>query len=363
MTSKIQLVRCAAAALLLLVFSSAELRAEDEARTLIVGTKDTPPFAILHEDGSWSGISIDLWRIVASDLGLPFEFVEMEIEGLITGLESGELDAAVAAITTTASREARIDFSHAYYHTGLAVVAPREMEGSTLRWLSGVFRLRFLKAILVLAAILMAAGTAVWLFERRRNPAQFGGSVVRGLGSAFWWSAVTMTTVGYGDKAPVTTGGRMVALVWMFIAVVVTSGLTAAITSSLTVDRLQSRIEDLRDLTDAPVAAVRDSTSAKRLRKHGYRIVPFDTLELGLDAVVRREVVAMLHDAPMIQYALISNPTRYAGLQVLPEIQESQDYAIGLPTGSALREQINRVILRRTSEDRWEETLRYYLGM
>ena len=39
--------------------------------------------------------------------------------------------------------------------------------------------------------------------------------------SAFWWAAVTMTTVGYGDKTPVTTGGRIVGLVWMFTSVIV----------------------------------------------------------------------------------------------------------------------------------------------
>jgi ABC-type amino acid transport substrate-binding protein len=351
-----------AAALLSFSFLASELRAEGEAHTLVVGTKHAPPFAILHEDGSWSGISIELWRVVASDLGLRFELRERDLEGLLTGLESGELDAAVAAITTTASREARIDFSHPYFNSGLAVVVTRETGHSVFRWLSGVFTTGFFKAVLALATVLMAAGAAVWLFERRRNPSQFGGSVARGLGSAFWWSAVTMTTVGYGDKAPVTAGGRIVALVWMFVAVVVTSGLTAAITSSLTVSRLESRIDELRDLSDVRVAVVRNSTSAVHLRERGYRTEAVDTLEQGLDAVVRGEVVAMVHDAPILDYALLSNPKRFQGLDVLPEVLEAQSYAIALPPGSALREQVNRALLRRTSEDRWAQTLQSYLG-
>jgi len=71
----------------------------------------------------------------------------------------------------------------------------------------------------------------------------------------------------------------------------------------------------------------------------------------------------MVHDAPIIQHELFSNPERYAGLQVLPEILQTQNYAIGLPTGSALREQINRVLLRRTAEDRWIQILQRYLGI
>jgi ABC-type amino acid transport substrate-binding protein len=339
-----------------------DVSAEDDARILIVGTKVAPPFAIEHEDGSWSGISIDLWRVVAADLGLQFEFRKMDLSGLFEGLETGELDAAVAAITVTSSREARIDFSHPYYQSGLTVVLPRDGGGGTFGWLSGVFTPGFLKSVLGLVMILMIAGAAVWLFERRRNPAHFGGSVANGLASAFWWSAVTMTTVGYGDKAPLTAGGRVVALIWMFTAVVVTSGLTAAITSSLTVDRLQSRVDDLRDLKNDAIAVVGDSTSAIYLKTHGHRIESFATLDQALDSVSRGEFVAMVHDAPIIQHALMSNPKRYQGLEVLSMSFESQSYAIGLVPGSALREGINRALLKRISEDRWERTLQSYLG-
>jgi voltage-gated potassium channel len=38
---------------------------------------------------------------------------------------------------------------------------------------------------------------------------------IKTAGDAIWWSVTTITTVGYGDKYPVTTGGRMVAMVLM----------------------------------------------------------------------------------------------------------------------------------------------------
>ena len=45
-------------------------------RTLIVGTREVPPFAMKNSEGTWTGVSIDLWRQIAAALNLPFEFQE-----------------------------------------------------------------------------------------------------------------------------------------------------------------------------------------------------------------------------------------------------------------------------------------------
>jgi hypothetical protein len=52
-------------------------------------------------------------------------------------------------------------------------------------------------------------------------------------GKALWWSCVTVTTVGYGDYTPVTTGGRCVAVLLMFIGVGLISTVSATIASGL----------------------------------------------------------------------------------------------------------------------------------
>ena len=73
-----------------------------------------------------------------------------------------------------------------------------------------VLEISWAQVVMALSFVLLLAAFGVWLFERKANAEQFGGSPARGLGAAFWWSAVTMTTVGYGDKAPQTKGGRLV---------------------------------------------------------------------------------------------------------------------------------------------------------
>lgn len=58
-------------------------------------------------------------------------------------------------------------------------------------------------------------------------------SNIRTAEDAIWWSWVTITTVGYGDYTPVTTGGRIVAMVLMVIGVGLFSSMSGLIASWL----------------------------------------------------------------------------------------------------------------------------------
>ena len=83
-------------------------------RTLIVGTKEAPPFSIKTADGQWSGLSIDLWRQIATELNLAFELRELTLKQLLDGVSNRSLDAAVAALTITPEREKIFDFTHTF---------------------------------------------------------------------------------------------------------------------------------------------------------------------------------------------------------------------------------------------------------
>jgi ABC-type amino acid transport substrate-binding protein len=54
----------------------AQVQGPPEARELIIGTKVAPPFAMKAEDGTWHGISIDLWRHISDQTHLRYRFRE-----------------------------------------------------------------------------------------------------------------------------------------------------------------------------------------------------------------------------------------------------------------------------------------------
>ena len=66
---------------------------------------------------------------------------------------------------------------------------------------------------------LTVVGGLIWLAERKANPDEFPGGVA-GLGNGMWFAIVTMTTVGYGDRSPKTTVGRLLSAVWMLFATI-----------------------------------------------------------------------------------------------------------------------------------------------
>jgi len=327
-------------------------------KTLTIGTKAVPPFAMKRADGTWEGISIDLWNRAAEKLESETVITETDQKGLFEGVREGSFDAAVAAITVTAEREEEFDFSHPIYSTGLGIAVREEGGG----WKSAVLQfisLDFLRVVMLLLALLAFIGLLTWLFERKRNPEQFAEHPVRGLGGGLWWAAVTMTTVGYGDKSPVTLGGRIIGLVWMFAAIIIISSLTAAITTSLTVSQLDTLVENPDDLYKVRVAGVSGTTSEQYLKSAGISYRGVSSLDAAIQALAANEVDAVVHDAPLLKYQIRQVDER---LTVLPHIFDRQDYAIMLPARSELREPLNRVLLEEMQTRWWPETIRKYLG-
>jgi polar amino acid transport system substrate-binding protein len=329
-------------------------------RSLIVGTKSAPPFAIKNADGSWRGISIELWQTIAKKLNLTYDLREFDLKGLLDGVAQGKLDAAVAALTITAEREERMDFTHPFYTTGLGIAVVTDGKGSWWNLIGQFFSRRFLQVIAILCSLLCAVGLLVWLVERKHNPQQFGGGVAQGIAAGFWWAAVTMTTVGYGDKAPLTPGGRIIGLIWMFAGIIMISGFTAAITTALTVTQLSNAVQGPEDLARVRVGTVQASSSEAYLRNQRRAYLTYPNLHVGLQALSHKVIDAMVYDAPLLRYLAI---TDFKGMiEVLPVTFERQDYGIALQAGSVLRESINRVLLETINSDAWQDVLYRYLG-
>lgn len=329
------------------------------ARTLQVGIQVAPPF-VLAEGDHYRGLAVELWEEAARANGWRFRYRAYDLPGLLAAVERGEVDVGVGAITTTAQREQRLDFSHPITSSGLAIAVRSDWAAGWTAVLRALFSLAFLKIVGVLALVLCAVGLAIWLLERRHNPDQFGGPPASGVFSGMWWAMVTMTTVGYGDLAPRTWAGRLLGGVWMLAALVIVSFFTAAITSALMLGQLTSRITEPGDLAGLRIGSVASSTSAAWLEAEHLDRIEAASLRGALRKLADGKLDVVVYDAPLLRWTLRQD---IAGrLRVLPITLERQDYAFALPQGSPLREPLDRALLRRIMAPDWKSRTAQYLG-
>lgn len=325
---------------------------------LRVGTKVSPPFAVKRVDGSWSGISIELWRQIAGDLGVEYEFYEYEIPTIIDKLEAGELDAGVAAISITAQRDERIDFSHSYYATGLGVAVLRQREPNLWRLTQNLLTGRLLIILGSLALMAVVAGLIFWYFERKNNEGLFGGRPTRGMSMGVWWATIML--LGHKGVIPSTAVSKFLAVVVMITSTVVVSVLTGVIASAITVAQIGLTVRHPDDLRHFRIATVASTTSVDYLRERHLNFQEAATVELAIESLVSGAADAVVYDLGMLKYQRSRNFT--GAIEVLPIRFNEQLYAVGIPPESPLREDLNRALLTYTASDAWSDVLYRYLG-
>jgi len=105
--------------------------------------------------------------------------------------------------------------------------------------------------LLAVLAVICACSAIVFSFERNAK-----GSNIHNFGQALWWAVVTVTTVGYGDKYPVTAGGRGVAVVLMLVGIGLIGVLTATVASYFVEEKANDDKAELVERLDRIESAV-----------------------------------------------------------------------------------------------------------
>ncbi|MFM7664706.1 MAG: potassium channel family protein, partial [Bacteroidota bacterium] len=89
-------------------------------------------------------------------------------------------------------------------------------------------------------AILLIIFSAIGMLQVETDP----NSNIKTAEDAIWWSYSTMATVGYGDKYPVTTEGRIIAAILMTAGVGLFGTFTAYIASWFVIDKNENKEKD-----------------------------------------------------------------------------------------------------------------------
>jgi voltage-gated potassium channel len=97
------------------------------------------------------------------------------------------------------------------------------------------------RVLIAAFATLVLGSWLVLLFERNAK-----GSNIHNYGDALWWGIVTVTTVGYGDRFPVTAGGRIVAVILMLVGIGLIGVLTATVASVFIKEHTDANRRELR---------------------------------------------------------------------------------------------------------------------
>ena len=315
--------------------------------SLNVAARALPPF-VIYENRTYSGFEVELVRLVAAKLGMEVEIYAVDTTAKqIDDIGRGVARLGLGGVAITQSREEVVDFSLPVLDSGLTILVPNEssrgiddrivsffdaIASSDLPWLLVVFGV----------AVLIAAHL-IWLLERKHNP-DFAGPYRRGIWDSFYWSVVTMSTVGYGDKVARGTRGRVLALVWIGLGTLVFASFTAAIASSLAVSELRSGISGPSDLAGKRVATATHSAAETYLPSIGVGPVLVDKIDDAYLLLLDGDVDAVVFDAPVLQY----HASREGAGEITTVGSDFQRVQYGLmlgPDDTELRERINLALL------------------
>lgn len=345
------------ALLTILVPVTLHASAPADTTSIQVGIAGTAPF--VNEENQ--GISVDIWNVVVGKLDIPYFFVPYaSVPDALDALEAGKLDAVIGPVSISSDRVARMDMTQPYFRSSLSILSRNDRLGVWDR-IAPFFSIKLLYALLLFLFILAVVGTLLWLAERKASPEQFPREPARGIGNGMWCAIVTMSTTGYGDIAPVTLPGRIIAGSWMVVSIIFATTMVAGIASTLTLSGLGHTVIDTAEkLPGTRVAVLEGSPAADFVTDHGGRAVPEVNLDSCYAALQDKRVDAVVFDRPQLLYFIKERHDK--DMAVSAAEYQPQGYGFAFPMHSPLMPQVDVELLRMKEDGDLEGILRLWLG-
>ncbi|XP_047170891.1 glutamate receptor 3.6-like [Vigna umbellata] len=234
-----------------------------------------------------SGFCIDVFTAAMNLLPYPtpFEFIPFgdgktnpSHSDFLHMVTIGAFDGVVGDMTISTNRAKIVDFTQPYINSGLVVVAPvKKLKSSAWAFLRPFTPMMWS----VTGMFLLVVGAVVWTLERGTND-QFRGPARRQIVTIIWFSFSTLFSTQ--KEKTVSTLGRFVLIIWLFVVLILNSSYTASLTSILTVEHLSSQVKGIESLiaNNEPVGYVKDTFTENyitaELHMDRSRLVPLNSM-------------------------------------------------------------------------------------
>lgn len=336
---------------------------ETDIKKLKVAVSSMPPF-VAESNGRYSGFEVELWEMIAKEMGVAFEYERHTFQELIPLVSEGKADIAFASVTINEKREEIIDFSHPTFNSGLRILLSKDRKnidfGNTIKTFFTQGYKQFLKPLLVLLLIILVLGSVLYFIER--NNGSMSATYFPGILQATWIflcsmlgldGALFVYSVSSWAGRLIVSSGQLISLAFLGLFI-------GELTAFITTKKIRLNIEEPKDLSGKMVATVKQTTSEAILKDLGAIVVPVVKIEEAYEQLKRNQVEAVVFDAPVLVYYSLNDGVEWA--EVAGELFDKQSYGFALPNDSELRKDINLAILTIQENGAYDQLYKKWFG-
>ncbi|MFM9032956.1 MAG: transporter substrate-binding domain-containing protein [Mycobacterium sp.] len=354
-------------------------------RTVTVAIRTLAPFVIENDAGK-SGFTIELWEEIAKRQGWTTQYVEAKnVTEQLKDVAERRADVGAGAISITADRRQKFDFSQPIFNGGLQILVPHRAVVPSQPGLINFLPLLFSKAMAMwlFAGLILSVIPAhiFWLIERRKSGAAKAGedageegegeegdeeeeeegisrSYFPGIFQAFAWSVGFLGFMP--DTFPHRALGRLLGILWGFIAIIFVSYFTATLTTNLTVNTYAGQITGPSDLPGKKVATVAGTTSERHLQDMGIPAKGLPTIDDCYRGLREGSYDAVVFDSPVLRYYAAGDGA--GAVELAGPVFHEEDYGFAFPTSSELRPQVDQTLLSIRQDGTYDLIKRKWFG-
>lgn len=306
------------------------------APVMTVGITHYPPYTII-ENHHYRGISVDLWRLIAKQLGYNYRFVEMPnpVDQNVMDLSKRLVDVYVGPVTMTNYRSTLASFSRPYAINHVGIVVP--VITKPFKYTLLMFIRNFLSVTILISLIGFILYIHIIWFLERGKLASISTSYRAGITFLFW---STLFDIGL-NELPTTYTARVTHFLWVSGKGVVISLISAAAITSLHYSYLNQQVKIDPEVDRFSTLA--GGASYYYANIAGYDLIPVKTIETGMQMVLDKTVTGYIDDIGASYYYLqehqLFNELEISSIQL-----KSGILGIGFPVNDPIIHTVNKTI-------------------